>query len=99
MKVLLVGYKNPAFWAVTDYVEMALAEMGHQVFFFDYRSFRVPGRLRARVRALDAWDLRALNRRLRSRIGQVGPDIFLVLGGHTLALRNTPGCEDRVRHR
>jgi len=84
MKVLFVGYKNPAFWAVTDYVEVALTGMGHHVLFFDYRSYWVPGRLRDRVGILDDWDRWVLNRRLRSKIHEFRPDVFLVLGGHTL---------------
>ena len=84
MNVLFAGYKNPSFWAVTDYVEMALMEMGHQVSYFDYRSYWIPGRLRDRFRALEDWDCRTLNRRLRSKIDKIRPDLFLVMGGYTL---------------
>ena len=84
MKVLLVGYKNPAFWAVTDYIEMALIEMGHQVAFFDYRSYGIPGRFRERFQALESWDRRTINQRLRAKIQQFRPDLFLVNGGYTL---------------
>ncbi len=84
MKVLFSGYKNPHFMAVTDYIEIGLKEMGHEVHFFDYRSYLLPGRIRDRVPALERWDLRRLNGSLRERARALKPDLFLVAGGHTI---------------
>ena len=84
MKILFAGYRNPSFWAVSDYIEMALGQMGHHVEFFDYRRFLLPGRLRDRLPALHRWDLRRLNASLESSISAFKPRLFLVAGGYTV---------------
>lgn len=84
MKILFVGYKNPSFWAVTDYIEIALKEMGHDVLYLDYRSYLLPGRVRDRVPLLERWDLDRINRRIRSTLWEFRPELFLVAGGYNL---------------
>lgn len=84
MKVLCVGYKNPNYRAVADYIELGLAEMGHEVHSFDYRSYSLPGRARDALPVLEAWDRARINRRLRALCSELKPALFLVNGGHTL---------------
>jgi len=84
MKILFVGYKNPHFQAVTDYIEMALLAMGHEVRFADYRGYRLPGRLRDRVAVLQRWDQARINEGIRRAAREFRPELFLVNGGYTL---------------
>lgn len=84
MRVLLSGYKNPNYWAVTDYMEMALVELGHKVLFIDCRGYMIPGRLRERSAALEAWDRGRINARILAAARRFRPELFLVNGGHTL---------------
>ena len=72
------------YWTITEYMEMAFRDLGHQLEFFDYRSFMIPGRLRDRIPAFNAWDLKRINRRLYSKIQEYKPDFFFVIGGYTL---------------
>jgi len=87
MRVLFSGYKNPHFQAVTDYIETALKDMGHEVLYFDYRSYSLPGRLRERMAFLENWDRRRLNGRLIEAARAFRPDLFLVCGGYTIEPR------------
>ncbi len=84
LKVLFAGYKNPNYRAVTDFIEAGLVELGHDVRFFDYRGFVLPGRARDRFPALERWDRARLNRRLRALARDYRPHLLLVNGGHTL---------------
>lgn len=84
MKVLFVGYKNPNYWAVTDYIEQSLSALGHDVHFLDYRGYLLPGRLRERWAPLERWDRARVNARVRAAAAELKPELFLVNGGHTL---------------
>jgi len=84
MKILLSGYHNPHFETVTEYTEAAITELGHQLVVFDDREFWLPGRLRARSRVLQRWEMQSLNRRLVSLASARCPDVCLVQGGHRI---------------
>jgi spore maturation protein CgeB len=84
LKVLYVGYHNPHFTSLTEYVERAIVQLGHDLETFDYRAFILPGRLRERFRPLDDWDTRRLNRELLDRVARMQPGLVLVNGGSTI---------------
>jgi spore maturation protein CgeB len=84
MKILLSGYHNPHFETVTEYTEAAITELGHRLYTFDDRDFRLPGAVRDWWGALQRWDLRKLNRRLVSLASIHRPDVCLVQGGHRI---------------
>ncbi|MFT7538775.1 MAG: hypothetical protein ACI9F2_000926, partial [Lysobacterales bacterium] len=42
MKILISGYRNPKFETITEYIEKAVATLGHEVVFFDDWNFSVP---------------------------------------------------------
>ena len=59
MKVLFTGYHNPNYPTVTEYIEQALKELGHEIVVLDEGRHLLPGRLRVRSRLLEAMDLLA----------------------------------------
>jgi spore maturation protein CgeB len=81
MNVFLVSNKNPNFPTITEFVEQALAALGHSVTFFDDRRHIFPGMLRARIPAFAAVDLTLTNQRLVAAAKKNPPDLILVLGG------------------
>ena len=85
MKVLSVTYHNPNYVTFAEYVERAFGELGHTIQSFDYRKWLIPGRLRDRVPALQAFDLKRINDTLIRSAKTFKPDIILVAGGHTIA--------------
>lgn len=84
MKVLFSSYHNPSFWTITEYAEKAIERTGHELIRFDDRDFALPGLLRKKLRFLQKWDLKGLNRRLLSLVSDTGPDLFLAAGGNRI---------------
>ncbi|MDD3089735.1 MAG: glycosyltransferase [Candidatus Omnitrophica bacterium] len=80
MKILYVGYYNPHFITVTEYVERALRGLGHEVETVNYRDWLIPGRIRSRVPALDLWDTRRINRDLVRKAEVFRPEVLIVFG-------------------
>jgi hypothetical protein len=70
--------------SLTEYVERAIVQLGHNLVRFNYRSFMLPGRLRERFRPLDDWDTRRLNRELLGLVARTRPGLLLVTGGSTI---------------
>jgi len=81
MKILLSTCRNPHFRTITEYVEEAFAETGHECVFFDDRDYLLPGRLRDGFRFLERWDLRRINAGLVEKAARVKPDLLLIAGG------------------
>jgi len=84
VKILLVSNHNPHFMTNVEYMHKALGQAGHEVSFFDDRAYWIPGRLRQRFDALQAWDLGRLNGRMLQRAQGIGPDLCLVIGGYRI---------------
>jgi spore maturation protein CgeB len=80
LKILYVGYYNPHFMTVTEYVERALRGLGHELETVNYRDWLIPGRIRARVPYLDLWDTRRINRCLVKKAEAYRPDLLIVFG-------------------
>ena len=81
MKVLLSGYHNPHYETVTEYMERAVAALGHDLVRFDDRCHIVPGRIRHCVPWLNRWDLEVINQRLVRIARRERPDLAIVTGG------------------
>jgi len=87
MKILCSGYHNPHFITITEYIERAIEDLGHELFVFDDRQHIIPGRLRRRIKFLNEFDLQLLNRLFISFALKVKPDIVLVTGGHRISAK------------
>ena len=84
MKILLVSYKNPHFVSFCEYIHRAIEELGHEVEFFDYRDWSIPGRIREIISPLHNWDIKRINNSLLKQANQFKPDVVLVTGGWTI---------------
>lgn len=81
MKILFVGWHNPFFISITEYIEKALQKLGHRVEKFDYRQFSIPGRIRDRVHFLQRYDINRINKKLIKTATAFQPDLLFVLQG------------------
>ena len=88
MKILLSGNHNPHFTNTVELREKAIRDLGHELIFFNDRSFILPGRLRGISSEFQNWDLRRMNKNLLSLVEKTRPDLCLVIGGHRI-LRET----------
>ncbi len=95
MKIVLAGYKNPAFPTIAEFCELALADEGHETTFFFDRHHRLPAILRTRIPFAQDLDLRLINADLLSLVEKCRPDLMLALGG----TRITPLAIDRLGRR
>lgn len=84
MKILFSGYHNPHFPTITEYIEKAIRDLGHELISFDDRQHILPGRIRYRVPWLRRLDLEWMNRKLLSRT-EVRPDVAIISGGHRIS--------------
>ena len=84
MKVLFTGYHNPNYPTVTEYIEQALKELGHEIVVLDEGRHLLPGRLRVRSRLLEAMDLRWFNNKVLLAGRRSRPDLFLAAGGERI---------------
>ena len=84
MKVIIVGNHNPHFVNTMVYRQKALADLGHDVIFFDDRKFLLPGRVRFQIGFLHQWDLERLNVRLDRQVKEIQPQICFIVGGHRI---------------
>ncbi|MCU0561211.1 MAG: glycosyltransferase [Desulfobacterales bacterium] len=84
MRILLSGYHNPHYLTVTEYIERAIRQLGHELIVFNDRDHILPGRLRERLPLLQAISLAEINRRLVRLALRTRPDLILVTGGHRI---------------
>ncbi len=84
MKILYVGYHNPHFISLTEYIERAIVSLGHNLEIFDYRRFLIPGRIRQKIPFLETWDIARINSCLVNKVKKFRPDLLLVSGGWTI---------------
>lgn len=81
IKVLFVGYHNPNFETITEYIEDAFLKNGHDLIIFDDRKFLIPGRIRSKIDFLQQLELKRINENLLRLIESEKPDLCLVSGG------------------
>lgn len=84
MKILFSGYHNPHFLTVTEYIENAITELGHELYVFDDRQHIIPGRIRSRIKYFNQIDLQYINHKFLSLALKAKPDIIIVSGGHRI---------------
>jgi glycosyltransferase involved in cell wall biosynthesis len=82
MRVLISGYHNPNFITITEYVEEAIKNLGHELIVFDDRKHIIPGRIRKRIRWLHEFDLRHINTQFISLALNTNPDVVIVTGDY-----------------
>ena len=61
MRILLSGYHNPHYLTVTEYIERAIAALGHELIVFNDRNHVIPGRLRRRWVPLQSISVAVIN--------------------------------------
>jgi spore maturation protein CgeB len=81
MKILFSGHHNPHFHTITEYIESAIRQLGHDLFVFEDRQHVIPGRIRKRVPLLHRMDLQIINRRMTAAAEKWEPEIAIVTGG------------------
>jgi spore maturation protein CgeB len=84
MKILFSGYHNPHFVTITEYIEEAIKNLGHDLIIFDDRQHIFPGRIRQRIRWLNSLDLRYINKQFVAQALTTKPDLAIVTGGHRI---------------
>lgn len=87
MRILISGYHNPHYLTVTEYIERAVAALGHELVVFDDRLILFPGVLEDRLPPLRSISRAVLNRRLVALVRRTAPDVVVVTGGHEITRR------------
>lgn len=88
MKVIISGYHNPHFLTITEYIEFAIRNIGHELIQFDDRQHIIPGRLRSKSRLLNRLDLNIINRKLINLALAKKPQLVIVTGGYRINSRS-----------
>lgn len=78
---MLSLYYNPGFETCAEYCFRGLQSLGHECIAFNDRGFLLPGRLRSRLKFLQNWDLKNLNKNLVRLCIEKKAEICFVLGG------------------
>lgn len=84
MKILFVGNRNVYFLNTNHYREQALLALGHEVVFFDIRSYWLKARIRQWFPFLDHWDLSRINKNIVRRAVRERFDLCVVIGGQNV---------------
>lgn len=84
MKILSSGHHNPHFFTITEYIESAIRNLGHDVSVFEDRQHLIPGRIRARSSLLHRLDLKIINRKLLALADSSKPEIAIITGGNRI---------------
>jgi len=84
VKILISGYHNPHYLTVTEYIERAVRQLGHEVIVFNDRDHLIPGRLRKRWAPLQSISVAAINVNLIRLAERTRPGMIVVTGGHRI---------------
>ena len=87
MKILISGYHNPHYPTVTEYIERAVRQRGHELIVFNDRDHMIPGRLRRRWGLLQSVSVAAINMSLVRLAERMQPELIVVTGGHRITRR------------
>jgi spore maturation protein CgeB len=85
MKILFTGHHNPHFHTITEYIESAIRNLGHELFIFEDCNHLIPGRIRERLPFLNQLDLGIMKKKILAVAKSVNPDIAIVTGGHRIS--------------
>jgi len=94
MKILFSGYHNPNFITITEYIEEAIKNIGHELVAFDDRQHIIPGRIRQRIKFANSYDLQHINKKFVSLSVLTKPDIAIVTGGHRIQPKSIKELKD-----
>ena len=94
MKILCSGYHNPHFFTITEYVEEAIRNLGHQLIVFDDRNHIIPGRIRYRISWLHHLDLMHINNTFNKLVIETNPNIAIITGGHRIMAKTVQRLKD-----
>ncbi|HBG60268.1 MAG: hypothetical protein A2Y03_05345 [Omnitrophica WOR_2 bacterium GWF2_38_59] len=81
MKILYISNHNPHFDNTNVFREDAIKQLGHELIFFEDRSFLFPGRLRDSCEFIRNIDLNFIGNKLIKTIKENSPDVCLFVGG------------------
>jgi spore maturation protein CgeB len=84
MKVLFIGYHNPHYLTITEYIERAGETLGHEIVSIDEGRYLFPGRLRQRFAVLEAIDIRHFNAGILREAARCNTCLALMLGGERI---------------
>lgn len=98
MRILFVCYHNPYFETMTECIERAILKQGHQLVSYDYRSWKIPGRIRDRINILHKWELQSINDGLYAAALKFDPELLLVNGAYTIAAGTIEKIKKRFPH-
>lgn len=85
MKILFSSHHNPHFPTITEYIEIAIRNLGHELLIFEDRQHIFPGRIRNRLPFLNQLDQNIINRKMLALAGDAKPEIAIIAGGHRIA--------------
>lgn len=69
---------------ITEYIERAIGDLGHDLIVFEDRQHIIPGKARRRLQWLHQIDLQHINRKLISLALKTKPNIAIIAGGHRI---------------
>ncbi len=95
MKTLLSGHHNPHFPTITEYIEAAIRNVGHELVIFEDRQHTIPGRIRKLFPILNRFDLKTINRRMLLLAQETKLDVAIVTGGHRVFPETVKSLRDR----
>lgn len=98
MKILFVGYHNPHFQTLTECIERAIVGLGHELCTYDYRAWKIPGRIRDRINLIHQWELQFINDGLYAAALKFNPDLILVNGGYTISAQTITKIKKHLPH-
>lgn len=85
MKIIFSSHHNPHFPTITEYIEAAIRNLGHELSVFEDRQHIIPGRIRTRLPFVNQLDQKVINKKLLALAEEVKPDIVIIAGGHRIA--------------
>jgi len=85
MKIFFSSHHNPHFPTITEYIEIAILNLGHDLVIFEDRQHIFPGRMRKGLPLLNQLDQRVINRKMLALAEEAKPDIAIIAGGHRIS--------------
>ena len=94
MKILYSGYHNPCFITITEYIEEAICNLGHQLIVFDDRNHIIPGRIRHRISWLHHLDIQYINKTFNKLVAKTNPNVAVITGGYRIMAKTVQCLKD-----
>ncbi|MFC1495459.1 DUF3880 domain-containing protein, partial [Thermodesulfobacteriota bacterium] len=81
MKILVTGYHNPLYQTIVEYIENGIKKLGHELISFDDHQHIFPGRIRNKLKFLDHFDTKRINKKLLYLAIENKPELVIVTQG------------------